>query len=55
MTHAPTIQHIADRINLICAQHNLGAPSKAVSSLMNLACEVSDFLALGAVAADGSR
>ncbi|KAF8737748.1 hypothetical protein AX14_012320 [Amanita brunnescens Koide BX004] len=39
MTHAPTIQHIADRINLICAQHNLGAPSKAVSSLMNLACE----------------
>jgi len=39
MTHAPTIQHIADRINLICAQNNLGAPSKAVSSLMNLACE----------------
>jgi len=39
MTHAPTIQHIADRINLICAQHSLGAPSKAVSSLMNLACE----------------
>ncbi|KAK2463700.1 hypothetical protein APHAL10511_004451 [Amanita phalloides] len=39
MTHAPTIQHIADRINLICAQHNLGAPVKAVSSLLNLACE----------------
>ncbi|KAF8631883.1 hypothetical protein AX15_002148 [Amanita polypyramis BW_CC] len=39
MTHAPTLQHIADRINLICAQHNLGAPSKVVSSLLNLACE----------------
>lgn len=39
MVHAPTIQHIADRINLICAQHNLSAPSRAVSSLLNLACE----------------
>ncbi|TFK71604.1 hypothetical protein BDN72DRAFT_837328 [Pluteus cervinus] len=38
-THAPTIQHIADRINLICAQNNLGAPARSVPSLMNLACE----------------
>ncbi|KAJ7702225.1 transcriptional regulator of RNA polII, SAGA, subunit-domain-containing protein [Mycena rosella] len=35
----PTVQHIADRMNLICAQNNLGAPSRAVPSLMNLACE----------------
>ncbi|PCH44243.1 hypothetical protein WOLCODRAFT_76347 [Wolfiporia cocos MD-104 SS10] len=33
------VQHISDRINLISAQHNLGAPSKAVSSLMMLAFE----------------
>jgi hypothetical protein len=37
---APTVQHIADRMNLICAQNNLAAPSRAVPSLMNLACEV---------------
>ncbi|KAF7359251.1 hypothetical protein MSAN_01267400 [Mycena sanguinolenta] len=36
---APTVQHIADRMNLICAQNNLAAPSRAVPSLMNLACE----------------
>ncbi|CAK5264299.1 unnamed protein product [Mycena citricolor] len=36
---APTVQHIADRMNLICAQNNLGAPNRAVPSLMNLACE----------------
>ncbi|KAK7035762.1 transcriptional regulator of RNA polII, SAGA, subunit-domain-containing protein [Favolaschia claudopus] len=35
----PTVQHIADRMNLICAQNNLGAPNRAVPSLMNLACE----------------
>ncbi|THH13453.1 hypothetical protein EW146_g6766 [Bondarzewia mesenterica] len=34
-----TLQHITDRINLICAQHNLSAPSKNVSSLMALAFE----------------
>ncbi|KAJ2919492.1 hypothetical protein MD484_g924, partial [Candolleomyces efflorescens] len=38
-TRAPTVQHIADRINLICAQHNLSLPSRAVASLLNLACE----------------
>ncbi|TFK25639.1 hypothetical protein FA15DRAFT_617435 [Coprinopsis marcescibilis] len=38
-THAPTLQHIADRINLICAQHNLGPPSRTVPALMSLACE----------------
>ncbi|KZT10055.1 uncharacterized protein LAESUDRAFT_735053 [Laetiporus sulphureus 93-53] len=34
-----TVQHISDRINLICAQHNLGSPPKVVSSLMMLAFE----------------
>ncbi|KDQ61563.1 hypothetical protein JAAARDRAFT_150350 [Jaapia argillacea MUCL 33604] len=39
VTRAPTLQHISDRINLISAQHNLGAPSRAVSQLMMLAFE----------------
>lgn len=34
-----SLQHISDRINLISAQHNLGVPSRAVSSLMTLAVE----------------
>jgi len=38
-TRAPTIQHIIERINLICAQHNLNFPTRSVASLMNLACE----------------
>ncbi|OCH93654.1 hypothetical protein OBBRIDRAFT_276982 [Obba rivulosa] len=38
-TRGFTLQHIQDRINLISAQHNLGAPSKAVSSLLMLAFE----------------
>ncbi|KAF8638947.1 hypothetical protein AX16_010421 [Volvariella volvacea WC 439] len=38
-THAPTMQHIADRINLICAQHNLNTPARNVSALLSLACE----------------
>lgn len=40
MTRAPTLQHISERINLISAQHNLGAPSKDVASLLLLAFEV---------------
>ncbi|KAL9713712.1 hypothetical protein Ac2012v2_003323 [Leucoagaricus gongylophorus] len=36
-TRAPTIQHIADRMNLICAQNNLGTPGQKVPELMNLA------------------
>lgn len=40
VTRAPTLQHISDRINLISAQHNLGAPHRLVSSLMMLAFEV---------------
>lgn len=36
-----TLQHISDRMNLVCAQHNLGAPSKVVSQLMMLGFEVS--------------
>ncbi|CAL1714736.1 unnamed protein product [Somion occarium] len=39
VSRAPTSHHISDRINLICAQHNLGAPLKQVSSLMMLAFE----------------
>lgn len=35
-----TLQHITDRLNLICAQHNLGSPSKSVATLMSLAFEV---------------
>ena len=40
MTRGPTLQHIAERINLISAQHNLSAPSKDVASLLMLAFEV---------------
>jgi len=40
-TRGFTLQHITDRLNLICAQHNLGLPSKSVASLMSLAYEVS--------------
>ncbi|KAF8498647.1 transcriptional regulator of RNA polII, SAGA, subunit-domain-containing protein [Russula emetica] len=32
-------KHITDRLNLICAQHNLNSPSKNVASLMSLAFE----------------
>ncbi|KAF8449062.1 transcriptional regulator of RNA polII, SAGA, subunit-domain-containing protein [Boletus edulis BED1] len=39
ISRAPTLQHISDRINLISAQHNLGAPSRTVASLMMLAFE----------------
>lgn len=41
ISRAPTLQHISDRINLISAQNNLGAPSRTVASLMMLAFEVS--------------
>ena len=40
-TRGFTLQHITDRLNLICAQHNLGLPSKHVATLMSLAFEVS--------------
>ncbi|KAG1746671.1 transcriptional regulator of RNA polII, SAGA, subunit-domain-containing protein [Suillus paluster] len=39
VSRAPTLQHISDRINLTAAQHNLGAPSRAVASLLMLAFE----------------
>ncbi|KAF9221355.1 hypothetical protein BS17DRAFT_711643 [Gyrodon lividus] len=39
ISRAPTLQHMSDRINLISAQHNLGAPSRAVGSLMMVAFE----------------
>jgi len=38
-TRAPTLQHIADRMNLICAQNSLSAPLRSVPALMALACE----------------
>ncbi|KAF9078068.1 hypothetical protein BDP27DRAFT_1310714, partial [Rhodocollybia butyracea] len=40
MSHAPTIQHIIERVNLVCAQHNLQTPQRNVSTLIHLACEV---------------
>ncbi|KAF5383845.1 hypothetical protein D9615_003650 [Tricholomella constricta] len=39
ISRAPTLNHIADRMNLISAQNNLGPPARNVPSLMNLACE----------------
>lgn len=39
-TRAPTLQHVAERMNLICAQNNLPAPSRSVPALMTLACDV---------------
>ncbi|KIP10044.1 hypothetical protein PHLGIDRAFT_125872 [Phlebiopsis gigantea 11061_1 CR5-6] len=39
VTRAPTLQHISERINLISAQHNLGAPPRSVASLMMYAFE----------------
>lgn len=41
ISRAPTLNHIADRMNLISAQNNLGPPARSVPALMNLACEVS--------------
>ncbi|KIY52792.1 hypothetical protein FISHEDRAFT_63719 [Fistulina hepatica ATCC 64428] len=37
---APTAKDIAERINLICAQNNLGTPAANVATLMNIACEL---------------
>lgn len=39
VTRAPNLQHISDRINLICAQHDLAAPGRQVASLMMFAFE----------------
>lgn len=39
------LQHTTDRLNLICAQHNLNSPSRNVATLMSHACEVRAFLA----------
>ncbi|PPQ63292.1 hypothetical protein CVT24_006737 [Panaeolus cyanescens] len=38
-TRAPTLQHVAERINLICSQWGFGAPARNVAALMSLACE----------------
>ncbi|KJA25245.1 hypothetical protein HYPSUDRAFT_37728 [Hypholoma sublateritium FD-334 SS-4] len=38
-TRAPTLQHVSERMNLICAQNNLPAPSRSVPALMTLACD----------------
>ncbi|ESK96417.1 hypothetical protein Moror_6925 [Moniliophthora roreri MCA 2997] len=40
LTRTTTVQLIAERINLICAQNNLNAPARTVPTLMHLACEV---------------
>ena len=39
-TRAPTLQHVTDRVNLICAQNGLQNPARNVPALMALACEV---------------
>ncbi|KAL0579266.1 Fe(2+) transporter [Marasmius crinis-equi] len=39
-TRSLTVQLIAERINLICAQSSLHTPNRAVPHLMHLACEV---------------
>lgn len=40
LTHALTLQHVSDRINLICAQQNLNPPpSRTASSLLLLATQ----------------
>ncbi|KAF7430511.1 hypothetical protein PC9H_006219 [Pleurotus ostreatus] len=39
ITRAPTLQHITDKVNLVCAQNNLGQPSRLVASLVNIAYE----------------
>ncbi|KAJ8094339.1 hypothetical protein AAF712_005720 [Marasmius tenuissimus] len=39
-TRSLTVQLIAERINLICAQYSLPIPARAVPTLMHLACEV---------------
>ncbi|KAF5316043.1 hypothetical protein D9619_006200 [Psilocybe cf. subviscida] len=38
-TRAPTLQHVTDRVNLICAQNGLQNPARNVPALMTLACE----------------
>ncbi|EKM81885.1 hypothetical protein AGABI1DRAFT_54991 [Agaricus bisporus var. burnettii JB137-S8] len=38
-SRAPTFQHIVDRVNLICAQNNLGTPHRSVPELVNMACQ----------------
>ena len=46
-TRSLTVQLIAERINLICAQYSLQIPARAVPTLMHLACEVSLVQPLG--------
>ncbi|KAF7294702.1 hypothetical protein MIND_01007400 [Mycena indigotica] len=36
----PNLNYMAERMNLICAQNNIGQPSRPASLLMNSACEV---------------
>ncbi|KAG7093879.1 hypothetical protein E1B28_007518 [Marasmius oreades] len=39
-TRSLTVQLIAEKINLICAQNHLNTPARSVPTLMHLACEV---------------
>jgi len=39
VTHALTLQHVVDRVNLICAQQNLSMPTRTASSLVLLATQ----------------
>ncbi|KAJ8515729.1 hypothetical protein ONZ45_g6899 [Pleurotus djamor] len=39
ITRAPSLQHVVDKVNLVCAQHNLAQPSRLVATLVNIAFE----------------
>ncbi|KAL5492240.1 hypothetical protein ACEPAI_3687 [Sanghuangporus weigelae] len=39
VTRAPTLQHVSERVALICAQHDLKMPTTTVAKLMLTACE----------------
>lgn len=40
VSRAPTIQHVSERVALICSQHDLKMPTANVAKLMLMACEV---------------
>lgn len=43
VTHALTLQHVVDRVNLICAQQNLNMPTRTASDLVLLATQVGPY------------
>jgi hypothetical protein len=47
VTRAPNLQHIAERVALASAQHELSPPQKVVAALVLQACEVCYILSTG--------